>query len=121
MTDFKALYDRVINAQANVQQVLNDINTAMQLGSDEGNTQALALETKLDESIAMRDQAQAFYDKVLNANQTNTVAVNFVPASETPATPEEEKPTGVMKRAEFFALDTAGREKFIANGGKIEE
>lgn len=121
MTDFKALYDRVVNAQAAVQIILNKIDAALQLGTDEGASEALALETTLDESIAKRDQAQAFYDKVKAASQSNQVNVNFVPVSETPATPEDEQPAGVMKRADFFALDTAKREQFIAKGGKIEE
>jgi hypothetical protein len=121
MSDFKALYDRALSAQANVQEILNQINTALQLGTEEGAEEALALEAKLDEATAKRDEAQKFYDKVKNAHQSNQVAVNFLPVSETPATPEEEKPAGVMKRNEFFALSTADREMFVKRGGKIED
>lgn len=121
MTDFKALYDRVVNAQAAVQSILNQIDAALQLATDEGASEALALEATLDEAIAKRDQAQVFYDKVKAASQSNQVNVNFVPASETQATPGEEKPAGVMKRGDFFALSTADREKFIKRGGKIED
>lgn len=121
MSDFKAFYDRVLTAQADVQTIMNSIDAAMQLGTAEGETEAFALESKLDEAIAKRDQAQAFYNKLLNAHTTNNVAVNFVPVSETPATPDEDEPAGVMKRADFFALETAQREKFIAGGGTIED
>ena len=121
MSDFKSLYDRVLLAQAAVQEVLNQVDAAMAKGNDEGNAEALALEPKLDEAIKARDEATSFYDKVLNAHKSNNVAVNFVPVSETPNEPEEEEPAGVMKRGDFFALETADREKFIRDGGKIED
>jgi hypothetical protein len=118
MTDFKALYDRVVNAQAAVQTILNQIDAALQLGTDEGASEALALEPTLDESIAKRDQAQAFYDKVKAASQSNQVNVNFVPVSETPATEDEKKPK-VMSLAEYNAMSPRDRLAYAKSGGTL--
>lgn len=120
MTDFKALYDRVLNAQAEVQVILNSIDAAMAKGTEEGATEALELEPKLDEAITRRDEAQAFYDKVKNAHTTNQVAVDFVPVSATPNEPDgEEEEPNVKTRDEFQNLHPAARVDFLKAGGKV--
>ena len=121
MNDFKPHYDRVLSAQAEVQNVLNEIDAAMKLGTPEGEAQALALESKLDEAIAKRDQAQGFYDKVVSAHKASDVALNFVPVSATSATPLEEKPKGNMTIAEYRKLSPKERLSFAKAGGILEE
>lgn len=120
MIDLKPYYDNVLNTQAAVQAILNEIDAAMKLGTPEGEDQALALEPKLDESTAKAEAAQKFYDKLLNASKTSNVAVNFVPVSDPPVDPNEgETPKGTMKRSAFQALNPAARVDFLKASGKV--
>lgn len=122
MADLKLYLDQVTSAQANVQSILNQIDAAMQLGTPEGAEQALALEPKLDEAIAKRDQAETFYNKIVNAAKSGNVLENFVPVSETPTEPTgEESPTGVMTLAAYNALTPKERLAFANRGGKIQD
>lgn len=122
MSDFKALYDRVLLAQAEVQGIVNEIKAAMAKGTDDSAAEAFALESRLDEAIAKRDQAQAFYDKVVKAHQgSEELMKQFVPASTTPVTPEQEKPKDKMTRAEYNALSPKERLIFAQAGGQLEE
>jgi hypothetical protein len=119
MIDLKPYYDNVLNTQAAVQAILNEIDAAIKLGTPEGEEQALAMEPKLDAATAKAEAAQKFYDKVLNASKTSDVAVNFVPVSNTPNTPEEETPKGTMVRKDFQALNPAARVDFLKANGKV--
>jgi hypothetical protein len=122
MADLKLYLDRVTNAQANVQSILNQIDAAMQLNTPEGAEQALALESQLDEAIANRDKDEKFYNKIVNAMKTTDLLKNFVPVSDTPTTTsEEEQPQGVMKLSEFQNLSPRERLAFAKAGGKLEE
>ena len=121
MSDFKNMYDRVLLAQASVQELVNQIKEAMAKETDEGAEEALALEEKLDQAIAKRDQLQAFYDKVVNAHQSSEdLMKDFVPVSSTPSEPEGAQPKGTMTRAEYKALSPRDRLAFAKAGGKIE-
>ena len=120
MIDLKPYYDNVLNAQAAVQAVLNEIDAAMKLGTTEGEDQARALELKLDEATAKAEAAQTFYDKMLKASKTSNVVKNFVPVSDQPTDPEEdETPKGTMKRTAFQALNPAARVDFLEANGKV--
>ncbi len=121
MADLKTYLDCVTNAQATVQQVVNEIDNAMQLGTKEGTEQALALESKLDEAIAERDRAEQFYNKIVNAVKTNDLLKNFVPVSETPATAEAEPPQNVMTPAQYRALAPSERLAFAKRGGTLQD
>jgi hypothetical protein len=121
MTDLKPYYDRVISAQANLQAVVNEIDTAMALGTPEGEAAALALESKLDEATAKVEAAEAFYAKIQKGAKTSTAAKNFVPVSTTDATDGEAAKKGVMKRADFDALEAFEKSDFVKSGGKIED
>lgn len=122
MSDFKEMYDRVLLAQASVQETLNEIKdvTAGEFDED-AEKKALALEEKLDSAIAKRDKLQAFYDKVVNAHQSSEEMMkDFVPVSSTPTEPEGAQPKGTMTRAEYKALSPRERLAFAKDGGKIE-
>lgn len=121
MTDLKPYYDRVLNAQAAVQAVVNQIDAAMKLGTKEGEDQALGLEAELDAATAAAESAQKFYNKLLNATKTSNVVQNFVPITDTQNDPDE-KPEGVkvMSLAEYNALSPKDRLTFAESGGKLQ-
>ena len=120
MADLKPYYDNVLKTQAALQEIINNMEAAMNLGTEEGEEQALALEPLLDEATAKAERAQAFYDKLIAASKTANVAKNFVPVSSTPSNPED-APKGPMKRAEFDALNQREQAAYIKAGGKIED
>jgi hypothetical protein len=121
MADLKPFLDRVTNAQAAVQSIVNQIEAAMKLETPEGAEEALALESNLDEAIAKRDQAQQFYNKLVKAQAPNDLLKNFVPVSELPVEPEGNPDGKTMKRTEFQALDSRKRWEFIRSGGTLLE
>ena len=120
MADLKPYYDNVLKTQAALNSILNNMEAAMNLGTPEGEEEALALEPLLDEATAKAERAQAFYDKLVAASKTANVAKNFVPVSNTPPTPEDPS-KGPMKRAEFDALNQREQAAYIKAGGKIED
>lgn len=120
MTDLKPIYDRVLSAQAKVDEIVNSINAAMALGTPEGDEQALALESTLDEAKANADKMKSFYDKVIETAKTNNPIKNFVPITETQPDPEEKK-QNVVKRSEFELMGQMERAGFVKGGGKIED
>lgn len=120
MSDLKNLYDRVLNAQADVEKVKNQINEALALGTPEGDDQALALEATLDEATAEATKWLALYDKV-SKPQKGADLTKFVPVSETPTEPDGEKSKGTIKRSEFQSLKPRDRMKFVKGGGMIED
>lgn len=122
MTDLKPYYDRVLNAQAAVQAVVNQIDAAMKLGTKEGEDQALALEAQLDAATAAAESAQTFYNKLLNATKTSNVVQNFVPITDTQNDPDEQpEDVKVMKLSAYQALDPKARLAFAKAGGKLED
>jgi len=122
MADLKLYLDRVTNAQANVQSILNQIDAAMQLNTPEGAEQALALESQLDEAIAKREKDEKFYNKIVSAMKPNDLLKDFVPVSETSSAPdkEQEQPK-VMNLAEYKNLSPRERLAFAKRGGTLEE
>lgn len=119
--DFKPFYDRVQTAQAKKQSILNAMNTALQLGTPEGDETAAEMEAQLDAAISEEEKAVALYNKVVAAAKGPNVNEKFVPASETPADPEEE---GVnpkeMTFSEYQALQPRERLAFAKSGGQIK-
>jgi hypothetical protein len=121
MLDLKPYFDAVNTANEEVQRIAAEIDAAFQLGTDEGKTQALALRPALDEAQSKADEAMKLYDSLKKANQPSNLAAAFVPVSQTPTTPDDEQPKGVMKRKDFLALNSADREAHIRGGGTIED
>lgn len=122
MSDLKPIYDRVLTAQGKVESVRNQIADAFALNTKEGDEQALALESTLDEAIAEEARFRALYDKAVNANKNAGTLKHFVPAlaEEIPADGDVSKGK-TMKRAEWQALASDERRKFIYSGGVLED
>lgn len=122
MSDLKNLYDKVLTAQAEIETVKNEINDALALGTPEGDEQALALEMKLDESIAAEKKWHALYDKLASANQSKNTLRNFIPvqSEDIPVEGETQDPK-VINRAEFDNLDVVAKNAFVRGGGKVTD
>lgn len=118
MDKFKILHDRVLTAQAQVETVRTAINEALALGTPEGEEQALALETSLDQATAEEAKWHALYDKVVTSSKTTNPLTAFVPL-EAKDIPEENSKGNTMTRADWSALNYADREKFIKAGGTL--
>ena len=119
MSDMKTLYDRVLTAQANIENVKNQINVALALGTPEGDTQALEMESALDTAIAEEQRWHAFYDKLAGAQSETNTAKKFVPIEAEDIPAEDANPKGTMTRAEFQNLNPAARVDFLRSGGKV--
>ena len=122
MSDIKTLYDKVLTAQADIETVRNQINDALALGTPEGDEGALALEPKLDESIANEKKWHALYDKLASANESKGTLKHFIPvqAEDIPAEGETQDPK-VINRAEFDKLDVSAKNAFVRGGGKVTD
>jgi hypothetical protein len=122
MSDLKNLYDRVLTAQADIEGVKNEINDALALGTPEGEEQALALELKLDETIANEAKWLSLYNKLSSANENSGKLKNFLHVSvEEIPVEDEEKTKGIINRAEFDALNAAEKDDFVRAGGKVTD
>ena len=121
MADLKLYLDRVTNAQANVQSILNQIDAAMQLNTPEGAEQALALESQLDEAIAIREKDEQFYNKIVNATKPTDLLQNFVPVSEPPNAPTEETKPNIVNLSAWNTMTPRERLAFAKAGGKLED
>lgn len=119
--DLKSFYDRVQTAQAKKQSILNAMNTALQLGTPEGDETAAGMEAQLDAAIADEEKAVALYTKAVNASKGPNVNEMFVPASDQPADPDAEKDEPKeMSFDAYQALHPRDRIAFAKSGGKIK-
>lgn len=120
MLNLKGPYDVVCAAEAASKQKAAEIATLLE-GSDEDIKQALALQNSLEDLQADYETKLALYDKLVKANTPSGVNQLFVPASQTPATPDEPKEKGAMKLSEFRKLSPKERMAFSKSGGKLED
>jgi hypothetical protein len=117
MAKLKELYDAARAADEKVQEVMNEMITAFEDGTEEGKLKALEMRPALDEAKTQADEANRLYISARDADQEseNAAARKFVPASE----PEGGKNAKEMTRAEFEALSAADRMTFMLSDGKL--
>jgi len=120
MSDIKNLYDKVLNAQAEIETVKNQINDALALGTPEGDEQALTLEATLDAAIVNEAKWHGLYDKLATANESKGTLKNFIPVQEEDIPDGEPEDLKVMNRADFEKLDPQKRKEFVRGGGRIK-
>jgi hypothetical protein len=120
MSDAKNLYDRVLTAQAEIETVKNQINEALAQGTPEGDEQAFALESKLDESIANEARLVNLYTKMTSANDSKGRLKNFTPVQPEEIEDEDSPEPKVMPRVEFEKLNPVERKAFVKNGGSVQ-
>jgi hypothetical protein len=121
MLDLKPYYDAVNSAQAEVDQVANEIDCAMADGSDEGKLNALELQSKLDGALAKLDSASKLYESRQKADRPNDIAKNYVPVSDTPVDQDNASQASEVGRGEFNKLSVNDQAKFIRSGGTVRD
>lgn len=121
MIDLKLYYDKVVEAEAEVQRVANDLDVLFREGTDESQAAALAKRPELEAAQARLVEATSLYESMQNANRPNDIAKNFVPVSTTQTEPAEGSQPTVIKRAAYDALSLVDRALFIKSGGTVED
>ena len=118
MIDLKPAIDAVRVADENVNRLLDEMNTHLTAGTDEGTQAALDLRPALDEAKAKAADAKQLYETMRDAaSQSGNSARAFVPATGTNLTAGD--PAKEMARSEFDALDATDQVKFMRAGGKL--
>ncbi len=122
MLDLKPYYDAVNSAQAEVDQVANEIDVAMADGSDEGKLKALELQSKLDGALAKLESASKLYESRQKADRPNDIAKNYVPVSNAEDSQDDgSSQASVLTRQEYDKLSLDDRAKFIKTGGSLKD
>lgn len=114
----KELYDAAKAADEKVQEVMQDMITAFEDGTEEGKLKALDLRPALDEAKAKAEEANRLYISARDADieDPDAAARKFVPVSEGG---NSQKKT--MTREEFNKLNAAERMSFMLADGKLIE
>jgi len=119
MIDLKPYFDSARVADEEVQRIMNAMNTAYQLGTDEGKQEALDLRPALDAAKIKADEANILYISMRDAAATsNSAAREFVPVTDNLPTGD---PAKEMTRQDFDALDAVDRVKYMRAGGSVIE
>lgn len=121
MSDFKATYDRVLQAQADRDVIVNEIEAAMAKGTPEGDSEALALQERFDEAQKKVVDLETMYTNMQAVAKAGKINAQFVPVSSTTneAIQEEAKPK-VLNMADYNKLSPRERLEFAKSGGKLE-
>lgn len=119
MVDLKRYYDRCVAAEAEVQRIAAEMESLLEAGGDENESQALGMQGELNAAIGKLDEAGALYESMQRANRPNDAARNFVPVSSSDPAGGEQPST--IKRSEYEALEPANRARFIRTGGRVED
>jgi hypothetical protein len=115
--ELKAAYDAVVAAQAEAQQVAQEIEALFAEGKTD---EALALQEKFQAAKAKMEQIKSLYDEMAGTVNTD-VARRFVPVSPVKPKEEEKAEEKVLDRAAYNALSPHERLAFAKNGGKLTE
>jgi hypothetical protein len=113
--NLKPFYDAAQAAAADVLKIAGEIETAFNLGTEEGTAQAMAQKTALDEAQVKAQTASDLYQSMKKAASTGDAAAKFVMVT------GGEETTGkkVITRAAYEALSFQDRHDFFKNGGSV--
>jgi len=120
MTKLKPLFDAAREADAKVLQILTEMTTAFESGTEEGKQQALDLRPALDEAKLAAEEANLLYISARDAegnSDPDAAARKFVPVPGA----AKGKDVKELSRAEFEALNAADRMSFMLADGKITD
>lgn len=124
MSDLKAVYDRVLQAQADRDVIVNEIETAMAKGTPEGDDEALELQPKLDAAQKKAVDLETLYTNMQSVAKAGKINAQFVPVSNTTtddAIAQTEAQPKVLNMAEYNQLSPRERLAFAKSGGTLEE
>jgi hypothetical protein len=121
-TDLKPYFDAVNSAQAEVDRIAHDVDTAMADGSDEGKLKALELQPELDAAVSKLDEVSKLYELRQKADRPNDIAKNYVPVSNAEDSQGDgSSQASVLTRQEYDKLSLDDRAKFIKTGGSLKD
>ena len=121
MSELKGTYDRVLQAQAERDLIVNEIETAMALGTPEGDENALAMQPQLDVAQKKVVDLETLYTNMQAIAKAGKINAQFVPVSNTSNDAiQEEKEPKVLDLAAYNQLSPRERLAFAKSGGKIE-
>jgi hypothetical protein len=118
MPKLKELFDAAKAADEKVQEVMQEMISAFEDGTEEGKLKALDLRPALDEAKVEAEKANLLYISARDAevDDPDNAARKFVPV------PGSENSTRKqMTRDEFEALSAADRMTFMLADGKLIE
>lgn len=119
MPNLKPYFDAAVSADADVQRVMAEIDIAFNLGTPEGQTQALEMRPLLDAAKAKAVSANQMYISMRDASLvTDNAASNFTAPPDLAVKPEQKQQ---MTRSAFDALDFTARMAFVKAGGTITD
>jgi hypothetical protein len=122
MSDLKAVYDRVLAAQAERDLIVNEIENEMAKGTPESDQKALELGQKLDEAQKKVTDLEGMYNNMQVIAKAGKINAQFVPVSNTTnEAVQEEKGPKVLNMADYNKLSPRERLEFAKSGGKLEE
>lgn len=118
MQKLKMLWDAAKSADEKVQEIMQDMITAFEDGTEEGKAKALELRPALDAAKVQADEANLLYISARDADQedANAAARKFVPVPGAGNSVPKQ-----MTRAEFETLPAADRMSFMLADGKLIE
>ncbi|HWR66076.1 MAG TPA: hypothetical protein VN364_08150 [Bellilinea sp.] len=120
MIDLKPAIDAVRVADEKVNRLLDEMNTHLTAGTDEGTQAALDLRPALDEAKAKAADAKSLYETMRDAAAlSGNSARAFVPATGTNLSTGD--PAKEMTRQDFDALNATEQLKFMRAGGNVTE
>lgn len=122
MPNLKPYLDAAVSADADVQRVMAEIDVAFNLGTPEGQTQAIEMRAKLDAAKAKAISANELYVSMRDASLvSDNAAANFTAPPDPAKNDPESSSKKVKKYSEFQALSPAKRMEFVKSGGTVED
>jgi len=122
MPNLKPYYDAALAADAKVKQILSEMDTAFNEGTDEGKKKALDLRPALEEAKTKAEEANKLYASMRDASLVNDSSAALFTTPPDPANdPKKDESPKVMKLSDFRALTPKARLAFSKAGGAVED
>ena len=119
MPNLKPYLDAAVSTDAAVQRVMAEIDMFFNLGTPEGQAQALVMRPALDEAKANAKSANELYVSLRDASLVSDNAASNFTAPADPAVKPEKK--NILTRSDFAALDHTASMTFVKAGGTITD
>jgi hypothetical protein len=122
MPNLKPYYDAALAADAKVKQILSEMDTAFNEGTDEGKQKALDLRPALEEAKTKAEEANKLYASMRDASLINdSSAALFTTPPDPAGNDQKDESPKVMKRSDYQALTPKARLVFSKAGGRLED
>jgi hypothetical protein len=119
MPNLKPYYDAALAADAKVKQILSEMDSAFNEGTDEGKQKALDLRPALDEAKTKAEGASQLYNSMRDASLVNDNMAALFTAPPDPASEAKDDSPKVINRAGLKALSPVAQIAFFRAGGRV--